>query len=77
MCTEMGAAKEDRYMSTKPKLKPRVIIAKVPDEVHAYATKQAQRELMTVSTWVCRALTRMMQDSQAHEKFVKSAERRK
>ena len=57
----------------KPKLKPKVIVAKVPEEVHAYVTKQAQRELMTASTWVCRALTRMMQDSQAHEKFVRKA----
>lgn len=61
----------------RPKLKPSRIIARVSQPVYDYVTREARREQMTVSTWVCRVLTRMMEDKAAHDKIAREAGGRK
>ena len=45
----------------------KVLVVRVPPDLHAFISEQAKRELMTVSTWACRTLAERMTALKASE----------
>lgn len=41
-------------------VKLKIVNVRVPPDLHAFVVREAGREMMTISTWVCRVLAKMM-----------------